>query len=286
MRHFNCLLTLVLLTGMVVESQTYAQWVVAHRGASHDAPENTLAAFQLAWKLGADGAEGDFHLTGDGEIVCHHDSTTDRTAGEKLTVAESTLTRLRQLDVGTWKSDEFSGETIATLSEVLQALPHGKKFFIEIKCGPEIVTELASTLSDAEANSDEVKIIAFDKDVISEVKRVLPDYEAYWLVAFDYHKESKLWVPPRDDVISTAKRLNADGVGMEANTKVLDSDFINACHAASLSTHVWTVNQPKAARYFAQLGVRSITTNRPDVVREAITGGSATSNDVSKPSDQ
>ena len=67
--------------------------LIAHRGASHDAPENTLAAFRLAWEQGADGIEGDFRLSRDGEIICLHDATTRRTAGIDLVVADATLAR-------------------------------------------------------------------------------------------------------------------------------------------------------------------------------------------------
>ena len=77
--------------------------VVAHRGASRDAPENTLAAFKLAWEQGADAIEGDFLLTKDNKIVCIHDKSTGRLADRKLIVKESTLSQLRELDVGLGK---------------------------------------------------------------------------------------------------------------------------------------------------------------------------------------
>lgn len=85
--------------------------IVAHRGASHDAPENTLPAFELAWEQGADAIEGDFHLTRDGHIICLHDKDTKRTAGVKLVVKNSPLAELRKLDVGEWKDPRFKTET-------------------------------------------------------------------------------------------------------------------------------------------------------------------------------
>ena len=93
-----CLLGALLTGGVCAEVK-----IVAHRGASLDAPENTLAAFRLAWSQGADAIEGDFRLTKDGRIACLHDDTTQRTAGLDLTVADSTLAELRELDVGSWK---------------------------------------------------------------------------------------------------------------------------------------------------------------------------------------
>ena len=109
--------------------------LTAHRGASHNAPENTMAAFNLAWQENADGIEGDFYLTSDGQIVCIHDATTARTGDIDLTVATSTLAELKAVDVGSWKGSEWSGEQIPTLEEVLSCIPTGKYIQIEIKAG-------------------------------------------------------------------------------------------------------------------------------------------------------
>src|SRR4051794_3938882 len=97
--------------------------VIAHRGASHDAPENTLAAIKLAWQQEADAAEFDLHLSRDGKLVVIHDADTRRVAGVDKRVAEQTLAELRRLDVGAWKGPRFAGERIATLEEVLATVP-------------------------------------------------------------------------------------------------------------------------------------------------------------------
>ena len=76
--------------------------LIAHRGGSREAPENTLAAFHQAWQQGADGIEADFRLTRDGRVVCLHDAGTGRTAGIDIAVAEATFAELRRLDVGSW----------------------------------------------------------------------------------------------------------------------------------------------------------------------------------------
>src|SRR5512140_286258 len=77
--------------------------IIGHRGASRDAPENTLESFRLAWEQGADGIEADFRLTADGRIVCMHDETTGRTTGVNLNIADTALKELRRLDAGLWK---------------------------------------------------------------------------------------------------------------------------------------------------------------------------------------
>ncbi len=99
------------------------QMIVAHRGASYDAPENTLAAFELAWQQGSDGVEGDFYLTADGKIVCIHDRDTQRTGGQKLAVEQSTLSQLRSLEYGGWKDAKYKGEPIPTFEQVLKTVP-------------------------------------------------------------------------------------------------------------------------------------------------------------------
>jgi glycerophosphoryl diester phosphodiesterase len=100
--------------------------LIAHRGASQDAPENTIAAFTLAWKQGADGIEGDFQLTHDGEIVCIHDPTTKRTAEQDLKVSEATLKELRQLDVKPWKGHSRKDARIPASMRCLPPFRRGR----------------------------------------------------------------------------------------------------------------------------------------------------------------
>ena len=108
--------------------------IVGHRGASHDAPENTLAAIRLAWEQGADAAEFDVYLSKDGKIVVIHDKDTKRVAGVDRPVVGQTLDELRRLDVGKWKAPKFAGEKLPTLNEMLATVPAGKRVFIEVKC--------------------------------------------------------------------------------------------------------------------------------------------------------
>jgi glycerophosphoryl diester phosphodiesterase len=139
-------LCLILLVG-VLSVNASTPLIVAHRGASHDAPENTLAAFKLAWEQGADAVEGDFMLTADGEIVCFHDKTTKRLTDQDLEVSKTTLAELQNLDLGSWKDQAFEETKIPVLSEVLATLPEGKQIFVEIKCGPEIIQPLVAELN-------------------------------------------------------------------------------------------------------------------------------------------
>ena len=105
----------------------------SHRGESQDAPENTMAAFNLSLARGADGFECDVYLTLDRHLVCIHDPTTGRVTGqgENLNVTNSTLSQLQALDVGAWKGPEYAGEGIPLLSEVLDLARDGCKIIVE-----------------------------------------------------------------------------------------------------------------------------------------------------------
>src|ERR1043166_7466639 len=92
--------------------------IVAHRGASYDAPENTVVSQELAWKQGADAAEFDVRATKDGQLAIMHDTTTKRTAGREAKFAELTLPELRELDAGSWKGPPFKGEKVPTSQQI------------------------------------------------------------------------------------------------------------------------------------------------------------------------
>lgn len=250
---------------------SHAQFIVAHRGASHDAPENTLAAFRLAWEQHADAIEGDFYLSKDGQIVCIHDKTTKRTApGQpELTVAELTLHELRTLDVGSWKDKRYESERIPTLKEVLDTVPIGKRIFIEIKCGPEIIPVLKRQLKASSLKPEQIVIICFNEEVVSQCRRTMPQYKVNWLTSYRRATPVSAWKPTLDDVLRTLKRSGATGLGTNGNLKVIDQTFVDAVQAAGQEFHVWTVNDAKSASTFKSLGVQSITTDRPELIRNA-----------------
>jgi len=242
--------------------------IVAHRGASRDAPENTIAAFELAWRQGADAIEGDFRLTQDGRIVCIHDSTTERTAGANLVVAESTLAELRKLDVGRWRGAEWAGQRIPTLAEVLAVVPTGKRILIEIKCGPEIVPVLKRVLDSSRLKRDQTILISFDAKVIAVAKKQLPTCKAFWLTGFRKDKKTGSWKPSPQKVLATLKEIRADGLDCAAVAGAVDRSLMSELGARAVELHVWTVDDLKTALHFQELGTRSITTNRPGWLRE------------------
>jgi glycerophosphoryl diester phosphodiesterase len=239
--------------------------IIAHRGASHDAPENTVAAINLAWKQKADATEFDVYLSKDRKIVVIHDPDTKRTTGVPGRVADMTLDELRKLDAGKWKGDRFAGEKIPTLDEMLATIPAGKRVFIEIKCGPEIVPELQKVLKASKKKADQTIIISFNADVIAAVKKVRPDLTAYWIVNLDGKKKGL----DAESVIAKAKEIKSDGLDLSA--KRLDATYANKVKKAGLKLVVWTVNDLDVAKRMVEIGVDGITTDRPEWLRDELT---------------
>lgn len=240
--------------------------VIAHRGASRDAPENTLAAFRLAWETGADGVEGDFRLTRDGHIVCIHDATTGRTAGDDLPVAGSTLAQLRALDAGAWKGKKWRGERIPTIEEVIATVPPGKKLFIELKSGPEAVAPLRKILAASPLDPEQGVVLSFFEEVVAEARKELPHVRTLWITGYRKDWGTGRWSPPIERILRTLERIGADGLASKAH-RLVDAAFVKALHDAAMELHVWTVDDPRTARRFCALGVDSIVTNRPGWLR-------------------
>jgi glycerophosphoryl diester phosphodiesterase len=243
----------------------WSQMIVAHRGASYDAPENTLAAFKLAWEQNSDGIEGDFYLTADQQIVCIHDADTKRTAGTVLEVEQSTLSQLRELEYGNWKAAKWQGEPIPTLADVFQTVPEGKKFVIELKSKVAIVPFLAAELKRLDTGAIDVLIISFDQETIAACKQQIPKARTHWLTSF---KDGQ---PTAPQVAEFVKETGADGVGMKADRSVIDREFIQQLQQGGCREfHLWTVDSVDDAKYFQALGAIGLTTNVPGVIGPAI----------------
>ena len=242
--------------------------IVAHRGASADAPENTMTAFRLAVEQKADVLETDMHLTKDGRIILLHDPTTKRTAGEPdHKVAETAADVLRSLDVGRGKDPKFAGEKIPFLEELLEIVPEGKRLFPEIKCKKEILPALEKTLRGS-GKLKQVTLLGFDLDVMAAAKARMPEVPMYWLRGTEKDPKTKKPLPHNPEWAGQAKAKKLDG--LDVNYEGLDEKFAKAVKAAGLGLHVWTVDDPKKTRRDRDLGVDSITTNKPEEIRKAL----------------
>lgn len=243
--------------------------IIGHRGASYDAPENTLAAFRLAFEQGADGIEGDFDMTADDEVVCFHDRTAQRTAGVDRLIASMSLEEIRQLDVGSWKGKAFANERVPTLGEVIEWLPAGKVFFVEIKSGGAILPALERVLANHHDRLADLRFICFDDETIAAIKRAFPAVKAFWLTSFQQQADGQI-TPSPEAVVAKVKELKVDGVDADSNLYRHHPDLIAAMHNNGFESHTWTVDDPVFARELVELGIDSITTNRPAFIRKSM----------------
>lgn len=247
------------------------QWIIAHRGASHDAAENTIAAFRLAWQQDADGIEGDFYLTSDDEIVCIHDRDTERTANMKLFVENSTLSQLRELEYGSWKSSEFLGEPIPTLEEVIETVPDRKRLVIELKSDQRIIPKLVETLRHHQGKPIEFVVITFYAATAGEFKQRMPSIKTHWLTGFKLSTPLSTYRPTAAEIAKTVAEAGVDGVGMDGMSEIIDANFIAELRADGCAEfHVWTVDNVEVAKIFQALGAVGITTNVPAVMKPAL----------------
>ncbi len=253
--------------------------VIAHRGASAQAPENTLPAFQLAWAQGADAIEADFQLTKDGHIVCFHDKDTKRLVGQQLAIANATLEELRQLDVGSiqpqaseralrsWKGDQYKGTRIPTIAEVFATVPREKKIFIEIKCGPEIIDPLLRELASSGLTPDQVVVIGFNSALLKSLKERDPKWQTAWLCSFDKKPNGKPRNAPAK-VLKTLKGMRA--LALMSGRGDVDNGLLDQIRAAGIEHYVWTINDPKLGPTYRAQGVDAIITDRPAEMRAAL----------------
>ena len=229
--------------------------IIAHRGISLDLPENSLSAFNASWAVGVDGIEGDFHLTRDGSIVCIHDDNTSRVCNKNLVICNSTLQELKELNLQCEGKNHLNIK-IPTLTEVLKTVPSGKKIFVEIKCGVEILSPLIKELSRSKINSNQVVIISFDRQVVKELKEMAPEYKALLLYSYEEGREVS-------SLINEMFDIKADGIGTDNE---LSKEFVEKVIISGLEYHSWTIDNADTANQLISWGSNSITTNEPELL--------------------
>jgi glycerophosphoryl diester phosphodiesterase len=241
--------------------------IVAHRGASDEAPENTLAAFRLGWEQ-AVACECDVTLTKDGKLAVIHDATTKRTAGLDRRVAEQMLEELKSLDAGSWKGAKWAGEKIPALPEVLEIMPEGKRLFIEVKGGPEALPELERVLGAFPGKAPRVVIIGFGYDTMVQARKRFPKVAVFWISGSKADKKTGQALD-LDGLIAKARAGGLDGLDLEKGFPI-DAAFVAKVRAAGLKLYTWTVDDAATARAEAAAGVDGITTNRPQGLRREL----------------
>lgn len=229
-----------------------------HRGASFDAPENTVPAFELARAQGADGVELDAQRCASGEVVVFHDDTLDRTTGASGRVTETSWTDLRALDAGSWKDGRFSGTRVPLLSEVLEAFPGLVN--VELKCdeADDRGLTLAAVRGVRRARAENrVLFSSFNPLCLVRARLLAPMIPRALLF------ESQQRWPLRSALFAPLL-----GVGALHPEHVLATPArVARWRARGYSVAVWTVDDPELAMRLWQSGVRGVITNRPQLLR-------------------
>ncbi|MBR6733783.1 MAG: hypothetical protein IKL96_05220 [Kiritimatiellae bacterium] len=260
------------LAGMTAFGVTMPE-VVSHRGESLDRPENTMAAFRLAFERGVDGVECDVYCTSDGVPVIIHDSTTGRTAGSgvNLTVTSSTWDQLKDVQVGKfspWIGTEWEGETLPKFEDYLALLSLNTttKCIVELKgngANNLVAKVVEAVRAQPLATKDRVAFIAFDASLISAVRAALPDYDALLLLS-----------SVSDSAATVNSKIAAcSGTGVDIHYQAAAAQSaaeIQAVKAAGYKFWVWTCDDVNESFALASRGVQSVTTNKGGDTKTAI----------------
>jgi glycerophosphoryl diester phosphodiesterase len=245
------------------QSELHLPEFIAHRGASWLAPENTMAAIELAWIMDVDAVEFDIFITKDDEIVVFHDPHIKRITGVEGRVEEMTLSDLRELDYGAWKGEQWVGEKIPVLYEALSTMPKGKRMFVDVKSDTRIVRPMLEVFDKIEHFPHQIVVIAFSYELAEKVKKLRPRTPVYWLVGFGYDQEANKWNPSMNEVVERAVEANLDGVNLNFVGPARSAEDVQLIRDAGLGYYVWTINDLNDALDALELGVDGITTDRP-----------------------
>ena len=248
--------------------------LVAHRGASTHAPENTMEAFRLAHEMGADAIELDVHLTADGQLAVIHDETLERTTDRTGSVADQTMDAIREADAGaTFARDGDSGYPFAgrglrvpTLPEVLAWLPDGLGLVIEIKARPAADAVVEAVQGHAAAEDGRLSVISFHEAAIDRVRELDPAIRTgYLLVPGEPLEPALTWA---------AERGHAGVHPWEGDLGKDPLPVLAAARALGVDVGCYVVNDPDRIQFLAACGIWGFVTDAPDVARRALDEGS------------
>ena len=230
--------------------------VIAHRGFSGAAPENTLAAFEKAIEVGADMFELDVLLSRDGRVVVIHDDTLDRTTDGEGKVAAFTLAEIKKLDAGSWFSAEFAGERIPTLEEALRLAKGRILVNVEIKTeavGHGVVAKALEIIDELDMK-DTVVISSFNPTALAKARELDPDIRTASL----FNTELQKGMSPE------AVMAEVGSNGFNLSRRQVDAGIVATCHRLERPVAVYTVNEINEMERLIDLGVDAIFTDRPD----------------------
>ncbi len=231
--------------------------IIAHRGESYDAPENTLASVNLAWEKGADAVEVDIRMTRDKKIVVIHDSTTKRTGDKNYKINECLYNDLKNVNVGFINGNKYNTETIPSLADVIKTIPEDRFLLIDIKIGKEIIPYLENVISSQEHKKKNIIFISEIYGTLKELKQRNPEIDTYLIL----EKKWYLLGLNVKQVIKKCRSIRLDGIDIK-DGMYLTKGFIDTIKNAGLKIYTWTVDDPARAKMLFNNGINGITTNR------------------------
>ncbi|MFI6145125.1 glycerophosphodiester phosphodiesterase [Streptomyces sp. NPDC051109] len=237
--------------------------VIAHRGASHEHPEHTLAAYRQAIDDGADALECDVRLSADGRLVCVHDRRVERTSDGRGVVSAMTYGELTGLDFGGWKGEAHRGAQVLLFEDLLkEALAADRPVGLAVetkhptRAGGRLEAELVRVLKEhglADGSDGRIEVMSFSRNALIRLNRLAPGLPSVYLI------ERRLR-PARPPFAGHA------GPGIDLLRK--DPGLVARLKARGLRVRVWTVDEPEDVELCVRLGVDTLITNRPREVRE------------------
>jgi len=226
--------------------------LMAHRGNSALAPENTLAAFAKALETPSQWTELDVHLTADGEVIVMHDATVDRTTNGRGVIAEMTLAQIKALDAGSWFGPEFTNERVPTLAEVVDLVKDRIRLNVEIKSSadPESSRKVVEILRGGGV-LEQSMISSFGLQAVLDVRQ---HWDNPYLALITGHAE---------DLATTIEhKLQFFNVHYQA----VDEQLIAQAHEAGVGVCAWTIDDPALWEPFAKMGLDIFCTNAPHLM--------------------
>jgi glycerophosphoryl diester phosphodiesterase len=233
--------------------------VIAHRGASVEAPENTIAAFELAITQGADAIELDVHLSRDDQPVVIHDSVVERTTSGFGRVRDLSVRELKRLDAGGWHGPRFRGQRIQTLQEVFERFRDRLRFWVELKGGSDLypgIEEKVVSMIEVYDVLEQALVQSFDSAALERIGILNPEIRLGLLAA----------TPPIAALIGAVSACRAICPGAH----LVGESEVSEIRRAGLECYVWTVNEPAQMDRLVEWGVSGIITDRPDLLRARI----------------
>lgn len=230
---------------------TAAVMVIAHRGASSYAPENTLAAFDLALQMGVRHIELDVALTSDSHTVVIHDDNVDRTTNGRGLVTSHTLAALRELDAGSWFGAQFESERIPAFDEVLARYNGRVHIHTEIKGKSPSLSQRTADLIRKHGMEGQVTITSFQSMRLQEMRAYAPELPMGWLVR-----------EVNDSIIAQAHAIGVTQLCPRADT--VTPELIDRLHAEGFVARAWGVATEELMQHLVQAGVDGMTVNCPD----------------------